>query len=714
MAEPGVRDRAGPVRFAPLAGLCLALAAVDAPAVPAFDTVRQGWQPSEAWLLDRDGRILQALRLDRSARRLAWTPIAQVSPALREAVIAGEDRRFLRHRGVDWLALAGALRDTLRGRTRGASTISMQVAAFVDPALSGPGRRDPLRKLAQLRAGRALDAAWSKDAILEAYLNMASYRGELQGVRSAAHGLFAKSPAGLTRAEAVLLAALLPAPGAAPEAVARRACAIALRTAAPPACADLTALARSTFGPRPAAAVQPPEDAGLTALAHRLLRRPGERLRTTIDARVQRETRAALAQRLAGLGPSNVRDGAAIVVDNASGEVLAYVASAGPASHAAQIDGVRARRQAGSTLKPFLYGLAIERRYLTAAAVLDDSRIGLQTGAGLYIPQNYDRDFKGPVSVRTALAGSLNVPAVRALMLAGVEPFRDALSEFGYAGIERPGEFYGFALALGAPEVSLLEQVAAYRALALGGQVSTLRFLADAPPSKPRRVLSAAAAFVIADILSDRAARAVTFGLDSALDTPYWSAVKTGTSKNMRDNWCLGFSTRYTVAVWVGNFEGDPMRDVSGVTGAAPAWQAIMAALHAGVPPPPPVAPPGVAAVEVVFSPAIEAPRREWFLWGTQSGRIALAGAGAAGRIRSPAEGEVVALDPDIPEPRQRMPFAADGAPRGARFVLNGTALGGAGRHLLWRPEPGEHRLALVAVDGAELDAVRFTVRGPR
>ena len=256
-------------------------------------------------------------------------------------------------------------------------------------------------------------------------------------------------------------------------------------------------------------------------LARQLLKTPGESLRTTLDESIQRLVFNALNQQLRGLADRNVRDAAALVVDNASGEVLAYVGSAGPFTKAAKVDGIRARRQAGSTLKPFLYGLAIEKRYLTAASILDDAPIHLETASGLYIPQNYDRDYKGLVSVRTALASSLNIPAVRALVLIGVDRFRDRLLDFGYLSISQPGEYYGFSLALGSAEVSLLEQVNAYRSLANGGVYSPLRFRLDETAGLARRVLDESAAFIIADILSDRAGRAVTFGLSNPLATRF-------------------------------------------------------------------------------------------------------------------------------------------------------------------------------------------------
>src|SRR6185369_7622727 len=183
-------------------------------------------------------------------------------------------------------------------------------------------------------------------------------------------------------------------------------------------------------------------------------------------------------------------------VDNDTGDVLAYVGSAGPQSRAREVDGVRARRQAGSTLKPFLYELALERHYLTAASLLNDAPITLDTASGIYIPQDYDRDFKGLVSVRTALGSSLNVPAVRAIVLTGVEPFRERLHALGYSGLTRDGDFYGFALALGSAEVSLWEQAQAYRTLALGGRGSALTLRPGAAPAL-QPVVAADAAFVV-------------------------------------------------------------------------------------------------------------------------------------------------------------------------------------------------------------------------
>ena len=218
-----------------------------------------------------------------------------------------------------------------------------------------------------------------------------------------------------------------------------------------------------------------------------MLKHPGDTVITTLDAGVQRVALGALRRQLLGLG-DRARDGAVIVVDNRSGDVLAYVGGAGSGSTAPDVDKADSYRQAGSTLKPFLYGQAIERGFLTPASILDDSPVQLDTASGLYVPKDYDHNFKGPVSVRTALAGSLNVPAVRALLLDGVDDFRDRLWDMGYRGLTEDGDYYGYSLALGSAEVTLLQQAAAYRALADGGRYWPLRLRADDPPASRRAV----------------------------------------------------------------------------------------------------------------------------------------------------------------------------------------------------------------------------------
>jgi penicillin-binding protein 1C len=679
---------------------------------PSPDEVRANYRSSEAQLLDRHGELLQTQRMDLSGRRLQWTALDRISPALIAAVISAEDHRFREHGGVDLRAVAGAIRDRLRGQVRrGASTITMQLAAQLDASLSSKKtRRGLLQKLRQMRAARAIEAAWSKDQILEAYLNLVSFRGESQGIAAAASSLFGKHPDGLTNAEAWTLAALLPSPGAPAAVVARRSCALANLAGT-----DCDAQRRVAIEALSQAATAIGGKELAPHLARRLLSRPGERVVSTLDARTQRIALQALRAQLASLQNERVRDGAAVVVDNVTGDVLAYVGSAGPASRAAQVDGARALRQAGSTLKPFLYSLAIEHRWLTAASLLDDAPVALEAGPGLYLPQNYEHDFKGLVSVRTALAGSLNIPAVRTLLLTGVERFRERLHDLGYvSGLTESGDFYGYSLALGSAEVSLLEQVNAYRTLANGGRWSPLRLQPEAAAPQMREVISPQAAWIVEDILADRGARAITFDLEGPLSTPYRASVKTGTSKNLRDNWCIGSSARYTVGVWVGNFEGDAMRTVSGITGAAPAWRDILDELERGEPaslqPPP-----GLVHQALHYAGGIEPPREEWFIAGTQTALVTPAPRTAErARLVSPAKGSLIALDPDIPLDRQHVTLRAEPAQAGLRLQMDGRALGSAAQARLWTPLPGEHRLELLDAQGRLLDHVEFGVRSPR
>ncbi|NJD33835.1 MAG: penicillin-binding protein 1C [Betaproteobacteria bacterium] len=715
----------------------LLLASLPALALPSFAEVRAAHRPSDAWLLARDGTPLATLRLDHKVRRLPWVPLREISPALRRAVLLSEDRRFLDHAGVDWQAAAAGAWSTLtREQTRGASTRSMQLVGLLDEDSRRRGRRSLLEKLGQSATALRLERSWSKDQILEAYLNLAPFRGELEGIAALSRGLFDKWPQGLDEQEAVLAAALLRAPNAKPEVVARRACVLLKEMQREALCRDIGDVAAVTLDGVLHQVDQTPQLA--PHLAQKLLTLPGQRLKSTLDAGLQRFARETLRRHLAALERRHVEDGAVLVIDNASGEILAWVGSSGDLSAAAEVDGVTALRQAGSTLKPFLYGMAFARRDLTPASLIEDAPLTLATGNGLYAPQNYEPDYRGWVSARTALAGSLNVPAVKTLVRLGADDFQQGLRRFGFDSLVERGDWYGYSLALGSADVSLTMLANAYRALANGGRWSRLRATADgkAAPCRgnvcasfdgsPRQALSPAASFLVSDILADRAARATSFGLESWLATPYWSAAKTGTSKDMRDNWCAGYSRRYTVAVWVGNASGAAMHDVSGVSGAAPVWRDVMDWLHRGdaggssrVASTPPPAPAGGVARTVRFEPgpsfAGEPPRREWFLAGTERSVVTAAPARALARIRYPADGTIVALDPDIPPGRQRLPLQLSArGEAGWHWRIDGKPAGRADRPGAWLPQPGRHRLALLDAGNAELDAISFEVRALR
>ncbi len=741
----------------------------DAAATASFAQVKSEYRPSDTLVLDRHGEVLQRVRTDASVRRGQWTTLADVSPALRTALVMSEDKRFYEHSGVDWSAVSAAAWSNLWNRkTRGASTITMQLAGLLDEDLQrGAGGRSVFQKLGQTVSAQWLERDWRKDQILEAYLNLVPFRGELVGIDALSQTLFGKAPHGLDATESAVTAALVRAPNAKAAQVAQRACGVlrlmqtsvtsttppTATTAAPAAnCDGIDLMVDNALQGRqfaPSQGIAP--HAALAALRPlgKSTAKPTS-IRTTLDAGLQRFAVTTLEQQLRELQARNVEDGALVVLDNASGEVLAWVGSSGELSSAQEVDGVTALRQPGSTLKPFLYAQAIAERRLTAASLLDDSGTQIQTSGGLYIPQNYDRHFKGWVSARTALGASLNVPAVRTLVMVSPDAFHRQLVRIGLP-LKETGDYFGYSLALGSAEVSLLNLTNAYRALGNGGRFGPTTLVpmgtgVNATAGAGERAGGAAsnnggrtsttstapttaalderAAFIVGNILSDSNARARTFGTDSILATRFWTAVKTGTSKDMRDNWAIGYSQRYTVGVWVGNASGAPMWDVSGTTGAAPIWAAVMNYLHRSTPSRAPMPPAGVVQAAVSFAPdggdggatrsnasALEAPRMEWFIQGTQQPRFAMQprAPGSTARITAPANGSIIALDPDIPATRQRLSLQAEGS--GLRWMVDGKDFA-KGNSAQWLPWPGRHVVSLVNAKGETLDTVRIEVRG--
>jgi penicillin-binding protein 1C len=715
-----------------------------------FDDVKSETKASEAWLLDRHGAPLHRLRVDKQFRRGQWIALQDMSPALRTAMLLSEDKRFYEHSGVDWKAVsAAAWGNLLNQRTRGASTLSMQLASLVeDGPRSGSERKNIFGKAGQAISATQLERTWRKDQILEAYLNLVPFRGEIQGIDALSRTLFGKAAHGLDAREAAIAAALVRAPNAKAQVVAQRACGVLrnMQATSDAECAALSAFAQAVL-PRKAweASDGIAPHLAQKLLAPKLLASSKISQPTSIDAGLQRHAQASLQQHLRELQGRNVQDGAVVVLDNASGQVLAYVGSSGNLGVAQEVDAAAALRQAGSTLKPFLYAQAIAENRITSASLLEDSSAHIPTASGLYIPQNYDRSFKGWVSARTALGASLNVPAVRALVMVSPDAFARQLRGLGLP-LKNDGDFYGYSLALGSADISLMSLTNAYRALANGGQYSEASFNAASKPvpqtanqAAQQTALNPQAVFIISDILSDGNARARTFGTDSVLTTRFWTAVKTGTSKDMRDNWAMGYSQHYTVGVWVGNASGASMWDVSGVSGAAPIWASVMSFLHAKTPSRAPQPPAGLVRERVSLQAAagqmLEAPREEWFVSGTQQASFAMGGKDTIktialraystpanalrdskniqknqlAQITSPVSGTIIALDPDIPPRHQRLHFTAQS--NAAQWRLNGKNLGAA-KDVQWLPMPGRHALQLVDAQGSVLDEVKFEVRG--
>jgi penicillin-binding protein 1C len=687
--------------------LVLALTTGAASALPSFAEVKAAHRPSDVTLLDRHGVAIQTIRVDAGVRRLAWVPIGEMSPALLTAIVLSEDRRFWEHGGIDWTAAArSAWANLFNTRTRGASTLTMQLAGLLDAGLARPAAgRSVAQKLGQAVTAARLEASWKKSEILEAYLNSVPFRGEIVGIDALAQTLFAKHASGLDAQEAAVAAALVRSPNAKAAALAERACGVLrLQQLDCTGVVGLTEAALARRGGMPLGEQLAPHFARLVVD----LLGPATQT-SSLDASLQRFATATLRRQLAELSDRNVEDGAVVVLDNASGEVRAWVGSSGDLSGAAEVDGVLARRQPGSTLKPFVYELAFEKRLITPATLIDDSPAQIATTAGLYLPQDYDHAWKGFVSARTALGASLNVPAVRVTAMLGPEALYDRLQALGFALPESAG-WYGASLALGSGDVTLLALSNAYRTLANGGVFAPPVLRPGGRAVRPVRVADPAAAYLVTDILADNNARVRTFGLANLLQTRGFAAVKTGTSKDMRDNWCVGFDDRYTIGVWVGNASGEAMHGVSGVSGAAPVWHALAEALRFAGPAPAPRVPAGVVRQRIAFDLHREAARDEVFLAGTEHA-TQKATAEAAGKqrfgITSPRDGSIFAIDPDIPPPAQRITFEGESG----LWVLDGQPLG-SGARLRWAPWPGRHRLTLIGRDRQPLQSVSFEVRG--
>jgi len=684
-------------------------------ALPTFEDVKKSYKKSDAVLLDRHGVVIHELRVDAKGRRLDWKALKDISPALITAVLHTEDKRFYEHHGVDWKAAgAAAIKNIFSNTQRGASTISMQVSAMLDKELRPKLKKRSIgQKWDQMQAARELEGSWKKDDILDAYLNLVTFRGELQGIAAAAQGLFDKDASGLDEQEAVILASLIRGPNASPDAVAKRACLLSESMSKKIACDDLKLLAAKTlvgpYGVKQRTGLAP-------QIAQKLLKNGMTSASSTLDAGLQRFASDTLQYHLAAVKKQNVHDGAVLVVDNRTGEILAYVANSGDLSSARYVDGIVARRQAGSTLKPFLYGLAFDRKLLNPSSVLVDSPLDVPTAFGVYRPENYDNDFNGPVQARDALASSLNVPAVKTLTLVGVGSFVSKLGEAGFGQLESE-EHYGFSIALGTADVTLYELVNAYRTLANRGVWSEMKIAPIKVAAKKRRVYSEEAAYLVSDILSDREARSITFGLENPLSTKFWTAVKTGTSKDMRDNWCIGYSERYTVGVWVGNFSGEPMWNVSGMTGAAPVWHEVMGYLHAKVPSRP-LKMPKDMVLQAGNARTSDSQKKALAVKGAEPVSLQHAPiaqterSSSMQRITYPAQGMIIALDPDIPEDRQRVFFEADASSEHLRWRLNSKDMGNASEIISWKPESGKFTLFLIDDKEGIADAVDFVVKG--
>ena len=578
-------------------------------------------------IVDRNGEPLRDI-LSSTEGRAFWLKWEEMPEQLVNATIAAEDNRFYHHPGIDPLAVARASWQNLTALriVSGGSTITQQVVRN----LYHIPRSLPSKFLEVWYALR-LERTLSKRDILLQYLNRVPYGNGTFGVEAASRLYFDKPAAHLSIAEAAFLAALPNSPGASnPYRSFRK------------AQARQQYVLKKMFGKRyiteeeyeralvePISIVSPQRHFRAPHFTEMVLgslsrrdslsgRPPGNRaavVRTTLDYRLQQTVEVLLKGHVAALRHHRVTNGAVVVIDNATCDILALAGSVDffDSLRNGQVNGALARRQPGSALKPFTYALGLESG-LTAAEILPDIPFLGQGDGGTFNPENYDRKFHGPVRLRNALACSYNVPAVRVAERVGVARLLGFLQKIGLNSLDRPASYYGLALTLGDGEVSLLELTRAYSALARGGLWETHRLILDVcdvsgnvhslwESEAPRQVVSPQVAYVITDVLRDNVARTPAFGENSPVNLPFPCAVKTGTSKDYRDNWTIGYTPRWTVGVWVGNFDGKPMRTVSGITGAGPLFRDIMLYLEqsrgSGFLPSDFAAPVGVAEVEV-------------------------------------------------------------------------------------------------------------------
>ncbi|MDP6618340.1 MAG: penicillin-binding protein 1C [Nitrospinota bacterium] len=680
------------------------LAALDA----AFPPDLGVYNKRSRLVLDRDGRVIGASLTPEGRWRVPIRPEA-VDPLYLRMVLAFEDRRFYRHPGVDPLAVGRAVGQWIRNRrvVSGASTLSMQVARLLEPR-----PRTFRAKGAEVLRAFQLERRLGKREILSIYLTLTPFGGNLEGVRAASLAYFGKGPGRLTPAEAALLVSIPQSPSRLrPNRHPRRARAARNKVLARMARAGVIApgvAARAMEDPVPARRL--PFRKAAPLLVRRLLTGPGgggggaESRRTFIDLRLQRAVRRLARGAATRWGPSV--SAAVLVVENKGRKVAAYVGSADFFDDGRQgrVDMVNRRRSPGSTLKPFIYGVAMDEGIIHPETLIRDERLRI----GDYAPRNFDGGFQGEVTVREALQHSLNVPAV--LVLNRVGPAR-MMAEFQMAGISPRfaglGGDPGLALALGGVGLTLEELVTLYAALADRGAALPLRLAEGRRGSggrkaaaKPRRLLGRTAAWHLTKILEG--APRPPDRVKKSRSTPRAPiAFKTGTSYGYRDAWAIGYNKRYTAGVWVGRPDGTPVPGATGRRAAAP----LLFKVFEQLPPPPPSS--GVRAPEG----ALIADNREL---PPHLRRLRVPALGERGvardrtpppRLEFPRNGSTVELSGAGAE-MSRLPLIAHGGEGPFNWLINGRPISGGRKENEWNPDgPGFVRVTVVDAAGRSASA---------
>lgn len=720
----------GLVLFVPVIVLAIATERSLMPLPATLDIV--GQDDERLQFLDRNGVLLN------TSYAGEWNvhqraELHEVPSFLRQAFIHAEDKRFYAHEGVDWAARLAAVASNLRhmDSVRGASTITEQVVRMLHPR----PRTVWSRWVEGVEAGR-LEKRFSKDEILSFYLNQVPFASRRRGVNQAAEFYFARDLDTLSDREMLSLAVLVRAPsvldlrrnpGASDPAIERLAGNMLERGVLTQARHDAI-LESSIELAASDLEVRAPHFLQFAAAAAADL--PGTTQVTTLDGTLQRRVQDLLDSRVQTLARLQVRNGAALVADNATGDILAWVVAGGgntdgPESH---IDPILTPRQPGSTLKPLLYALALENGH-TLADVIVDAPLAEGVGDGLHRYRNYSERYYGPVTLRDALANSLNIPAIKLLHDIGPNAFLDYLKELGINGLDAHPNIYGDGLALGNGEVTLLDLVQAYQALASSGRPMQLHVLRDDQRSVPGRqnLVSAETASLIANVLSDSEARATEFGHDSVLNLPVQTAVKTGTSSDYRDAWIVGFDSRYTVGIWMGNLDRTPTNGVTGSIGPALLLRSVFALLNRDGASRPLYLSPQLTKLTVCGPTAGAAngecvQRPEWFspAHGPATGLsefVETTDDAENIRLRQPTPGLELALDPRLPAAAQAFRFRLEGVTNRDRveWTIDGDVTQSEGQSLDWPVSRGPHSVSASIIRNdiliASVAPVTFNVR---
>jgi penicillin-binding protein 1C len=561
-----------------------------------------------AVFLDRDGEIIHQLYKDRQKIQVRSDEISQY---LKQGVVAIEDKSFYTHSGFSITGFIRAAFRTLTGQgVQGGSTITQQLIkmTYLTP------ERSLVRKIRELVLALRIEQRLSKEEILTEYLNVSPYGGTIEGVGAAARAYFDKEPSDLTVLEAAILAGIPQRPSfyspfvgrkdawkSRTKEVLRRMLEDKYITKAQHDQA-LREMEMYRFSSREVSISAPhfvfyAKDLAEAAVGKKAVAQ-GVVIKTTLDRRLQKEAEKIVFEEVTKLEKLNVTNGAAIAVDTQSGEIRSMVGSYDFSNNEYGKFNVvadpKALRQPGSSLKPFLVAMALEKKIITASTPLIDVKTSFPVvNQPDYVPLNYDGTFRGPVQVRFALGNSLNVPMVKLMAVYGLRDFLTKMDELGVSSLAPTTanlRRLGLSVSLGGGDVRMIELASAYTALARGGSRVDLSAITEVqdlngkvlyrrPEIAVKRVLSPEAAFITAHILSDNNARAQAFGTNSLLVVPNKTvAVKTGTTDDKRDNWAAGFTNGITIITWVGNNDNTPMnqRIASGVTGASPIWNRLM------------------------------------------------------------------------------------------------------------------------------------------